>query len=232
MGSTRNDGMPEPGLAGYRLLQTLAWASAPFVMVFGTVVLVGVRRTPEDRADYLIGWPVCCVIAAAATAGCYAALSALRRHGGRAAAVEARRRRQTRSQNSAEAYWEETRSRYFGDRRLPLALAVSPALWTLPVMFSGVEQLPPDPVTGQAPVNVGSMVVGIVLPILAVILWSLAGRALTVLCVLAWAGWAVGAVGGHETGAAIAGWIGLVAVVVATVATTVLRRRELARGGA
>ena len=56
-------------------------------------------------------------------------------------------------------------------------------------------------------------------------LWNLAGRGLTALWVLAWAGWAGGAAGGHETGAAVAGWIGLVVVVVATV----LRRRELAR---
>jgi Na+/melibiose symporter-like transporter len=222
--------MPEPGLAGYRSLQLLAWTAAPFVMVFGTVVLVGVRRTPDDRDGYIISWPVCCAIAAAATVVCYSTLFALRRHRSRAAAVEARRERQTRSQNSAEAYWEETRSRYFGDKRLPLAIPVSPALWTVPVMFSGVEQLPPDPVTGQAPVNVGSLVVGIVLPVLAIILWSLTGRGLTALCVLAWTGWAGAAVGGHETGAAIAGWIGLVAVVVATVATTVVRRRELARG--
>jgi hypothetical protein len=69
-----------------------------------------------------------------------------------------------------------------------------------------------------------------VVPVLAIILWSLTGRGLTALCVLAWTGWAGAAVGGHETGAAIAGWIGLVAVVVATVATTVVRRRELARG--
>ncbi|ACU76116.1 hypothetical protein Caci_7287 [Catenulispora acidiphila DSM 44928] len=230
MGSTRKDGTPGPSLAGYRFLQTLTWSAAPFVMLFGTVALVGIRRTPEDRADYLISWPVCCLVAAVATVVFYAALFALRRHRSRAAAIDARRRRHTRSQNSAEAYWEETRVRYFGDRRLPLPIALSPALWTLPAMFAGVQQLAPDPVTGQTPVNVGSLVAGLVLPVLAFIFWGYFGRGLTALCVVAWAGWAAWAVGGHETASAVAGWIGLVAVVVATMATTLARRRQLARG--
>lgn len=230
MGSTRRDDMPERSLAGYRLLQALAWSAAPFVMVFGTVVLVGIRRTPDDRAEYLVSWPVCCLVAAVATVAFYAALFAVRRHRGRAAAIEAHRRRQTRAHNRAEAVWEETRVRYFGDRRLPLPIAVSPALWTVPAMFAGVQELAPDPVTGQTPVNAGSLVAGLALPVLVIILWGYFGRSLTALSVLAWIGWAAWAVGGHESASAVAGWIGLGAVVLATVATTLVRRRKLARG--
>ena len=128
MGATPNDGLPEPSAAGYRLLQTLAWLAAPLVMIFGTVALVGVRRTPDDRGGYLISWPV--------------------------------------------------------------------------------------------------LTAGLVLPVLAIILWGYFSRGLTTLSVLVWACWAGCSVSGHATASAVAGLAGLAVVVVATATATVARRRS------
>lgn len=111
MGSTRNDGMPEPEPGTYRLLVAAAWLAVPFVEVFGSATASGSRHTVAERASWSPNWPACCVIAAAGALAFYAALIAARRHGGRAL-VAASGRRWT-SEIRAEAAREQRRVGYF-----------------------------------------------------------------------------------------------------------------------
>lgn len=227
MGSTRNDGMPTPDPDGYRMLQALAWLATPFVEVFGSAAASGTQRTPEERAGWSPTWPECCLITAVAALIFYAAVIASRRHGGRAAALAERRR--FSSEVRAEAAREQSRARYFGDRRLPFAAMVSPALWTLPVIIAGIQDLPPDPVTGQAEMSVGNMVAGMVLAVMVILLWSLTGRALTALGVAVWLTWAGWTMDGKVTAGAHDGFAGITIVLVAVVLAVVPRRRALSR---
>lgn len=227
VGSTRNDGMPEPEPGTYRLLVAAAWLAVPFVEVFGCAAASGARHTPAERASWSPSWPACCLITAAGALAFYAALIAARRHGGRALVAASRRRWQ--SELRAEAAREQRRVAYFGDRRLAFPVVVTPMLWTLPVMFAGAQDQPPDPATGQPGVSVGNIVAGMVLAIVPLLLWSLTGRWLTALGAAAWLSWAAWTMRGDPTAGAYDGSVATAVVLVCLIATIVVRRSAIRR---
>ncbi|GAA2017689.1 hypothetical protein GCM10009839_11960 [Catenulispora yoronensis] len=205
-------------------------AAVPFVVVFGSEFLVGLRQTPDVRDGYRPSWSLACAIAAVSAGVFYGALVAARRSPGRGIA-KARRRQGYRRQYDAqaEAYWEDLRTRYFGPKRVPLAFVVTPALWLLPITFTASDLGPPDPVTGQAPVYVGNLVAGFALAVAPVLVWSLAGRTVTAMCLGAWSAYAGWTEAGHPFAGGVAGFVGLAATLVVLVATVVVRRRRPAR---
>lgn|GEM_PF-2751618 len=227
MGSTRNDGMPTPDPDSYRLLVALAWLAALFVEVFGTAVCTGVRQTALDRAGYWPSWATCCWMAGVATLVFYFVVFAAWRHGGRAAAAAKRRERQSRFRTEAELRAEERRGQLFG-RKLPMTIAVTPALWTVPVTLAGTEALPKDPVTGQNGADPSNVVTGILLAVVALGLWSTTGRLLAASAVAVWLPWAVCTEFGHLVAADVVGYVGLFALAVTVPVIVAIRRRRTA----
>ncbi|MBS2553400.1 hypothetical protein KGQ19_41755 [Catenulispora sp. NL8] len=51
---------------------------------------------------------------------------------------------------------------------------LTPAVWTIPALSSGIMQLAPDG-TGQIPANLPCLIVGMVLPVVVAITWARRG---------------------------------------------------------
>lgn len=227
MRSTRNDGMPTPDPDSYRLLVVLASLAALFVEVFGTAVCTGMRETALDRAGYSPSWATCCWMAGVATLAFYSVVFAMWRHGGRAVAAARRRERRSRYRAEVEIRAEERRGQLFGPR-LPMTIAVTPALWAAPIMLAGTESLPKDPVTGQNGADPSNVATGILLPIVALGLWSATGRLLAAFAVAAWLPWAVCTELGHLVAADVIGCAGLVVLAVMVPVVVAIRRQRTA----
>jgi hypothetical protein len=233
LSSTRNDGKPTPDPDTYWLLVTLTWLAVPVVEVFGTAVLTGIHQTDEDRAGYWPSWAWCCTLAGTAVLVFYTALSSARRHGGRA--VVRAQRLQSRpgwkreAEVAADLEEKERRKRLFGKQGVPMAIAMSPLLWALPLTFAGAASLPPDPDTGQKGVDTANLTIGLVLPVVTILLWLLTGWLLTTFAVAVWLGWAVGTASGHLEPADVIGVAGLVALAVMVPVAVAVRQRAVAR---
>lgn len=197
----------------------LAVVAVPPALIGLTVTLVGVHRTPAVRAeDDWLPWLVVAVVSTAAVAGATVLASGLPRH-------PVTRRSEIRF----AAGYGPVRRAYFGPPA-SWPVVVVPVLATLPVVFAESAQLPQDPATGQAGVDVGAMTAGIVLAVGIVLLRELTGRALTHTAVTAWLAWAWYAQDAVEP---TAGWVGaasIAAVLLALAGTVVSRRLGLPRG--
>jgi hypothetical protein len=229
MDSTRKDGRPTPDPDNYRLLIALTWVAAFLVEIFGTAVLTGIHQADDDRAGYWPSWTWCCVLEGTGVLVFYSALSGAYRSGGRAVVRAERLQRKRRREAEAELVAEERRVRLFGRRRLPIALTLSPMLWALPLIFAGTESLPADPDTGQKGGDPANITLGLVLPIVVLLLWTLTGWLLTAFAVAVWLGWAACTASWHLTAADAVGFPGLGMMVIAVPVMVAKRRRTVAR---
>lgn len=199
----------------FHLAMELTVIGLPLAEVGITVSLIGVHRTPDVRAaDHWTLWFVIAIAATAAVLGAAVLGSGLPKH-------PVRQAREIRR----EASYGPARAARFGPKA-PWAVALIPALGTIPALATESVLLPRDPATGQAGVDVAAVVTGIFLAVMVMLLREITGRTLTLLGVTAWFAWAWFAQDAQEPTAGWVGAAGIVAVLVA-VAATILEHRFL-----
>jgi hypothetical protein len=197
----------------FHLAVALAAVGVPLAEIGITVSFIGAHRTPDVRAaDHWTLWLTIAILATGTVLGATALGSGLPKH-------PVRQAREIR----LEAAYGPRRAAYFGPKA-PWAVAVVPALVTIPALIAESVLLPQDPATGQAGVDVGAAAAGTTLAMTAVLLREVTGRSLTLLCVAVWCAWAWFAQDAQEPTAGWVGGAGIAAVFLA-LAATVLERR-------